>query len=304
MRDDHIFIMAPPRSGTEMLSRSLGRLPETYLITEHKNKEEIPEEKNPTPDREFWQETFGLSRLPEEVSEEVEFDARAFARLNQLWTANSGDRRLIIKNPNNVVRARQIRRALPNAKFVWLLRNPWSVIQSMLGGKRAGQKRGAFVAASEVLQHKDPVLRAAAGWFFSVQVMRNIALPTDIISWYENIVAQPEQELKRIVALAGLAFTEGAAAVPHVRKDDFAPLRYLLRRSPVREQILELIGPVASELGYPGTPPQGFPGDDWIFGIRHFLYCIRQPHKERPYGFPRAQKISAAIIDARPRLSR
>ena len=123
-----------------MLSRSLGRLPETYLITEHKNKEEIPEEKNPTPDREFWQETFGLSRLPEEVSEEVEFDARAFARLNQLWTANSGDRRLIIKNPNNVVRARQIRRALPNAKFVWLLRNPWSVIQSMLGGKRAGQR--------------------------------------------------------------------------------------------------------------------------------------------------------------------
>src|SRR4051812_6158524 len=117
MRDDHIFIMAPLRSGTKMLARALGRSPGTYLITEHTRKDLLPEEQNPTPDREFWKQAFGLSRLR---LQEVEFDAAAFAHLNNLWSANASGQRLLLKNPSNVVRAREIRRAFPNAQFVWL----------------------------------------------------------------------------------------------------------------------------------------------------------------------------------------
>src|SRR5918999_4293201 len=304
MRDDHIFIMAPPRSGTEMLSRALGRCPGTYLITEHKRKAEIPEEQNPTPDREFWEQAFGLPRRAQETPEEVEFDPQAFEHLNRLWTAHSGGQRLIIKNPNNVVRAREIRRAFPNAQFVWLLRNPWAVIQSMLGGKDAGRKATMFVGATEVLRHADPLLRAAASWAYAVQVMKQLQSSADITTRYEDLVKNPQQELKRLVDHLKLTFSVHSAEVLHLRKEDFRVVRYLLRRSPTREATIEMLAPIASDLGYPTRQPRGAPGDDWIFGVRYLLTILRRPHKNRLYGFPRLEKMSAAVMKARARMLR
>lgn len=258
MRDDHVFIMAPPRSGTLMLSRALGHCLHTYLVTEHKKKSVIPKEHNRRPDRENWKEAFGLPWFP---LEEVEFDADAFSRLNALWSADAGDRRLIIKNPNNVVRAREIRRAFPKAQFVWLVRNPWAVIQSMLGGKRVGRKKPMFLGASEVLQHEDPVLRAAASWVYALDMMQEIESSADIQTRYENLVANPQQELDRIARDLSLTGTERAKEVPESRAEDFRIANYVLRRSPAWEQILQIIAPAASKLGYPEIPP-GFPGDN------------------------------------------
>jgi hypothetical protein len=291
MRDDHVFIMAPPRSGTKMLARALARCPDTYLITEHKKKASVPEERNLRADREFWQEAFGLKQLP---LEEVEFDAKAFAHLNDLWNANAGGKRLIIKNPNNVVRAREIRRAFPNAQFLWLLRNPWAVIQSMFGGNEAGGKTPMFLGASEVLKHEDPFLRAAASWVYAVQVMKQIGSGADIVTRYEDLVAKPQEELRRIADHLSLTFTERAAEVPQMRAEDFRVARYLLRRSPAGERTIEIVAPIASELGYPERP-RGFPGDDRIFSLRYLLTCLRRPHKTPPYGFPRLQRMSAAV---------
>ena len=290
MRDDHVFIMGPPRSGTLMLSRALGRYSGTYLVTEHKKKSVVPEEQNPTPDREFWRESFGLSRLP---LEEVEFDEKAFAHLNALWTANSGGRRMIIKNPNNVVRAKEIRRAFPNAQFVWLLRNPWAVIQSMLRGKQAGHKTPMFLGAAEVLKHEDPVLRAAASWVHAINIMRQVGSPADITTRYEDIVAKPGQELARIAQ--HLSLTDGARAedVPESRAENFWTMRYLLRRSPARRRIIETVAPFALDLGYPATPP-GFPGDDRILAV-HYLIRWLSRNKSPPYGFKRLEGMKSRL---------
>jgi hypothetical protein len=296
MRDDHIFIMAPPRSGTKMLARSLARFSGTYLITEHTRKALLPEEQNPTPDPEFWQQAFGLSRLP---LQEIEFDAKAFAVLNDLWGANAGGRRLLIKNPNNVVRAEQIRQAFPNAQFVWLLRNPWAVIQSMFGGKQAGRKTPMFLGAADILQHTDPFLRAATSWLYAVRVMREVGTTADITTRYEDLVRRPERELDRIADRVGLSSPEGAADIPQWRKEDFRVARYLMRRSPEAARAVEMVAPVAAEFGYPSTPPRRFPGDDRIFGMRYLVTCLQRPTKTPPYGFPRLQTMSAALMKAR-----
>jgi hypothetical protein len=298
MRDDHIFIMAPPRSGTKMLARALARCPGTYLITEHKKKSSVPEETNSRADREFWQEAFGLQHLP---LEEVSFDAKAFAHLSSLWNANAGGNRLIIKNPNNVVRAAAIRRAFPTAQFVWLLRNPWAVIQSMFGGKDVGKKTPMFLGAEEVLKHGDPLLRAAASWTYAIEIMKQVESPEDITTRYEDLVSKPQQELKRISDHLGLTLTAGGFAIPQRRKEDFRVARYLLRRSPKRQQTLALVGSSASKLQYP-TQPSGFPGDEWLFGLHHLLTCLQRPNKNPLYGFPRLQRMSAAVMKARARV--
>jgi hypothetical protein len=297
MRDDHIFIMGPPRSGTLMLTRALGACPDTYLITEHKQKSVIPEERNPRADREFWQETFGLD-LP---LEEIAFDVEKFERLNGLWLANAGGDRLIVKNPNNVVRAREIRRAFPNASFIWLLRNPWSVIQSMLGGKEAGWKTPMFLGAGELLKHADPALRAAASWVYAIDMMRELKTSADIETRYEDLVREPERELKRIAGHLGLQLTDKAVAIPEWREEEFSVARYLLHRSPERERILALIAPVASGLGYPTRPPGSWAADQTL-ALRYLARWLQRPRKTPPYGYPRLQKVRSTVEGAARRL--
>jgi len=295
VRDDHIFIMAPPRSGTLMLTRALGACPGTYLITEHKKKSVIPEERNPRADREFWQETFGL-RLP---SEEIEFDAGKFDRLNALWSADAADDRLVIKNPNNVVRSKEIRRAFPNARFVWLLRNPWSVIQSMHGGREAGQKTPMFLGAGEVLRYEDSLLRAAASWVYAIEVMDKISNSADLVTRYEDLVGDPQTELGRIAGALGIELTEKAVAIPKWRQEDFSVARYLLRRSPESKRATEMIEPVAARLGYPLLPDGSTSGDSRL-AVRYLMRWLRRAHKAPPYGYPRMQKIRSAITGGPP----
>ncbi|NWG24075.1 MAG: sulfotransferase [Pseudorhodoplanes sp.] len=292
MRTDHVFIMSPPRSGTRMLTRALGRSPDTYLITEHKKKSVyIPEERNQIPDREFWLQTFGLPKLP---VEEIDFDASAFARLNALWSADAGDKRLVIKNPNNIVRAREIRRAFPDAPFLWLVRNPWAVIQSMMGGNEAGKKNPMFLGAREILRHEDPVLRAAASWAYSVAMMNELMQPADLVTRYEDLVANPRAEIARITRHLSIQINDDASAVPERRKEDFRLARYLLRRSPVRDRILQTIAPAARQLGYPLTPP-GFPGDDRILAASYFFAWLKEPNRRPVYGYPTLQRFSKAV---------
>lgn len=288
MRNDHIFIMAPPRSGTRMLTRALGRSPETYLITEHKKKSAyIPEEQNQVPDREFWLRAFGLPRLP---LEEVEFDPDAFARINRMWSEGAGSKRLVIKNPNNIVRAREIRRAFPNAQFIWLLRNPWAVIQSMMGGREAGRKNPMFLGAGEVLSHTDPVLRAAVSWAYSVQMMNDMLLPGDVVTRYEDLVDKPQDALRGIAKHLSIEIGENAFDVPERRPDDFRLARYLLRRSPARDRILEVITPCARQLNYPETPP-GRLYDDCVLSASYFVTWLKDPKRLPVYGYPALQRL-------------
>lgn len=288
MRNDHVFIMAPPRAGTRMLTRALGRSPETYLITEHKKKSVyVPEEQNQVPDREFWLRAFGLPRLP---LEEVEFDPDAFARINRMWTAEAGSKRLVIKNPNNIVRAKEIRRAFPNAQFVWLLRNPWAVIQSMMGGHEAGRKNPMCLGASEVLKHTDPVLRAAVSWAYSVQMMNDVLLPGDIVTRYEYLVDKPRDEIARIAEHLSMDLGETASEVPERRTDDFGLARYLLRRSPARDRVLQVIAPYALQLNYPEIPP-GSLRDDCLLAARYFITWLKRPNRAPAYGYPALQRL-------------
>jgi hypothetical protein len=288
MRTDHVFIMAPPRAGTRMLTRALGRSPETYLITEHKKKSVyVPEEQNQVPDREFWLRAFGLPRLP---LEEVEFDPDAFAQINRMWSEGAGAKRLVIKNPNNIVRARELRQAFPDAQFVWLLRNPWAVIQSMMGGHEAGRKTPMFLGAGVVLQHTDPVLRAAVSWVYSARMMNDVRLPADIVTRYEYLVDNPQDEVARIAQHLSIEVDANAFEVPERRPDDFRVARYVLRRSPARAQILEVIEPYARQLNYPVAPPRLF-HDDCELAAGYFLSWLKNPNRLPLYGYPTLQRL-------------
>jgi hypothetical protein len=201
-------------------------------------------------------------------------------------------KRLIIKNPNNIVRAREIRQAFPDAQFVWLLRNPWAVIQSMMGGHEAGRKTPMFLGAREVLQHTDPVMRAAVSWAYSVRVMNDVLLPGDVITRYEDLVDEPRDEVSRIAGHLSLDLSDTASDLPERRTDNFSLARYLLRRSPARNEILAVIGSTARQLNYPAMPP-GFFYEDCKLAAGYLLGWLRNPKRLPMYGYPALQRLSA-----------
>jgi hypothetical protein len=290
MVDNHIFIMGPARSGTNMLARALACCPETYVITEHKRKSRVPEEQNTHPDQEHWQRVFGLA--PHGL-QEVNFDREKFSELNGLWTANAGGKRLILKNPKNLARAREIRQAFPNAKFVWLLREPWAVIQSMFGGQALGRKHPRFLPASDVLKLSEPLLRAAATWVYATHVMREVGTSADIITRYEDLVSKPHQELKRITEHLSLTYAEEGARVPQARRQDFRVANYLLHRSRAQSQVIELLAPTAVSVGYPPLPP-GFRANQSLL-TRDYLMTYLRHSQGNLWRHCRVQRIAKAL---------
>jgi len=293
MRDDHIFIMGAPRSGTEMLARALGRSLGTYLITEHKNKARfVPEEKNEIPELVFWRKAVGFPREP---ALEVDYDPDKFRMLDNMWTSRAGGCRLIIKNPSNVVRATEIRRGFPRATFVWLIRNPWSVLQSMFGGPAAGLKEPFFLRAQNILACEDSVLRAAKSWVLSIEKMEENWSPQDITTTYERLTEFPETELKRLAEHLKLTLNPDATAVPRKVQRNLTVARYLLNRCPNPDLVLSIIRPHAFRYGYPETPP-GFPGDTILLAGRYLLAWLRQRKRKPPYGFPRLEAIRSRMF--------
>jgi hypothetical protein len=273
-----------------MLARSLGRSEGTYLITEHKNKTTIPEESNTLPEQEYWRQAF-----PSRTGEEVPRDSQAFDSLWKLWNAQADGRRLIIKNPRNVVRAREIRTAFPNARFVWIIRNPWSVIQSMVKGKREG---AMILYARDVLElPSDPVLQSAASWAFGVRMMQEVP---GLTVRYEDIVATPEEQLSALGEQLSLSrlMENGAAEIPANRPGSFAAVRYMLSRTPYARDVMDMIGPLAAELCYPGRPP-GFPWDTYVLRAKYLRRWIRREKDKPPYGYPRLEKLRALVRRAR-----
>ena len=237
-------------------------------------------------DAKYWEKAF-----PGRKGEEVTYDSQAFKRIMELWNDKAAGRRLIIKNPRNVVRAGEIRKAFPSARFLWIIRNPWSVIQSMVAGKREG---AMILHSREVLElPPDRVLQSSASWVFGVKAMKNWP---DLTVRYEDIVEAPREQLAWLgeeLPLSGI-IENGASDIPRNREQDFTPVRYMLRRSPYRREILDMISPIAADMGYHQRPP-GFPGDTYWLGAKYFRECIKQEKHKPPYGFPHLEMLRIAI---------
>ncbi len=64
--------------------------------------------------------------------EQREFD-NAFERLVRISMWNSGGRRYLSKNPPHTGRVKELLKLFPNAKFIYLMRNPYTVFESTRG---------------------------------------------------------------------------------------------------------------------------------------------------------------------------
>src|SRR3989338_6851952 len=134
-----VIIVGCTRSGTKLISRIIGGHPDNFLITEHREKFHIPEDRSGIGEEQLWWNNFTYELWSDKGKPLVRtpvYNERDIACARELFLSASGEKRLVIKNPQNILRTRFLKTMFPDALYVFCVRNPWHGLQSrVIGGK-------------------------------------------------------------------------------------------------------------------------------------------------------------------------
>jgi tetratricopeptide (TPR) repeat protein len=257
-----VFIVGFPRSGTTLLDTMLMGHPGTRVMEEE-------------PPMNLVEAAIGgMSELPR-------LDGRAIAdaRLRYYDEAANicgelGDRLLIDKSPLFLAKVPLIHRLFPNARFILVLRHPCDcVLSCFMSNFRLNDAMSNFLRLEDAARLYD---LAFTHWRRSIALMpvrvRTIA--------YERLIADPETELRRLLAWLGLGWRDGvidhrrtASLRGFIKTASYSqvtePLysrsagRWLHYREEMRP-VLPVLAPWAQHWGYvePGIVPAASPGDE------------------------------------------
>ena len=222
--DRPVFIVSPPRSGSTLLFETLASAPDVFTIGDesHGLIEGIPA-LDPA------QRGFDSNRL---LASDA--DAGVAAQLRQRFLAALRDRerrppgpapvRMLEKTPKNALRIPLLRAVFPDARFIYLHRDPRQVLGSMLDGWQSGGFRMystlpgwqgpawsfLLVPGWRELSGKPLEDIVAAQWARTSQVLLDDldALPAECWTGvdYDRFVSDPQGETTRLCQWAGFGW--------------------------------------------------------------------------------------------------
>lgn len=269
-----ILVVGAPRSGTRMMSRVLGSSERHFLITEHRDKTKLPEERATFSDHQLWWRYFefqhGRDAKGKPLVDVPRFDSRSIRRLRETYLELAAGRRLVIKNPANLVRLEFLRELFPNARYVYCVRNPWETIQSIsIKGLIRGCVRSSFLLKSQsnLVLPEDMLLRAAETWEAAQRAYAQARNERWVAVRYEDATDDPRRvlcDLYRWLEIDDPPALEQAQWIPRSSVRNFFPLVRALERSAYREEILRRIDPGARIFGY-DTSSDALRSDRWAY---------------------------------------
>ncbi|MFJ8508994.1 sulfotransferase family protein [Streptomyces avermitilis] len=233
-----VFIMSPVRSGSTLLRMLLNAHSRLHSPHElHIRRLEVD---------------YG-SKLSQRAMSALDLERGDLEHL--LWDrvlhrelVRSGKDFIVEKTPSNAFVYQRIRDCWPDARFVFLLRHPVSIAQSWHEGDP--DKRTYDEAAADALRYMKAVDNARKGITGGHTVR------------YEDITADPEQQLRRLCVFLGIDFEP--TMLEYGRKDDSQVVKGLGdwrdkirsgsvqagRSLPAEDEIPELLRPMCKAWGY------------------------------------------------------
>jgi len=234
-----VFIVAAPRSGSTLLFETLARSPDLWTVggESHQLIEgvEIDGVRPLAPEARGWHSNrldAGDAAAPVVQALHRRFAQALRDREGLPWTADVGAAvRLLEKTPKNALRIGFLASAFPDARFIYLVREPKANASSILEAWRSGE----FVTYEKLPDWKGGrwSLLLIPGWremegceLAEVAVAQYRAAHEAILAdlaalprerWcavaYEALLADPDAQLERLAAELGIAFDRPAPAV-------------------------------------------------------------------------------------------
>lgn len=224
--DRPVFIVSAPRSGSSLLFETLAKSASVLTIggESHGIIEGIP---SLTPARHNWHSN-RLTADDADGQTVAELKARFVSDLIDCHSAPvkpEGAFRFLEKTPKNALRVPFLRAVFPDAKFIYLVREPYESISSIIEAWRSGR----FVTYPELPGWKGPwslllipgwqqlVGRplneiAAAQWEVTNRVLLDDLEHVPRDQWctvsYTDLVAAPQETIERLCRFADLEWTE------------------------------------------------------------------------------------------------
>jgi uncharacterized protein (TIGR03032 family) len=222
--DRPIFIVAAPRSGSTMLFELLERSPSVYTIGDesHLIFESIaalsPAHRNYDSNRLTEQDVTGA--IADQIK--ANFLAKLRDRNGNSPAPETTSLRMLEKTPKNALRIPFLRTIFPDARFIFLYREPHENISSIIDGWKSGRfvtypklpgwktSPWSFLLIPEWQQliQKDLAEIAAIQWRSANQQMMNDLAqlsPNQVcVVTYADLLTDPQAEAERLCAFAGI----------------------------------------------------------------------------------------------------
>jgi len=162
---------------------------------------------------------------------------------------------LVIKNPSHLTRLDILDEMFPDAAYLFCVRSPWHTIQSI--AVKAVTK-GSFLLRTDrnLNLPADALLKAATSWVEAIEIFEaaSDASPDNwSISRYEDLLADPAGETRRLydaLDIGDEAAVARAALLPQARDNNYHLIKTLLRQSPHRDEVLDLMRPACATYNY------------------------------------------------------
>ncbi len=160
--------------------------------------------------------------------------------------SRSGKGIIVDKTPSNALIWQRISTAWPNARYLFLLRHPGSVLESVLNRHRDAERESAIRTVAEYVTGVEEARRNLSG----------------LTLRYEDLTSDPERETKRICDYLGVAWEPGMLEYGRQEHGPFKPYFgdwsenigsgkvQAARPLPAAADVPELLRPTARAWGY------------------------------------------------------
>jgi hypothetical protein len=247
--DRPIFVVSSPRSGSSLLFETLARAPDLYTLGgENHVQFEAIEELRPAA-RGYDSNRLEASDATPDVVARLRRSFHDALRDRERTRPGRGPVRLLEKTPKNSLRVPFLAGAFPDARFVYLYRDPREVLSSMIEAWTSGRYRTypglpgwrgpewslLLVPGWRELAGRSVAEIVAAQWDTTTRILLDdlAALPADRIVRvrYDRFVADPQAESQRIAAALDLRWdVELGPGLPLSRHTISAPVADKWRR--------------------------------------------------------------------------
>jgi hypothetical protein len=256
-----VFVVGCPRSGNTVLFQLLRHLPDVATIGREGHV--------------FWDTFHTLEAVDYRSHELGPTDIRSFERRYLAWIipALAGRGRFLDKTPRNVLRLPYLDALFPDARYVFIRRDPRGAISSLIVGWRNQQVRGSHLPVPFRVQGMPerrwfylltPGWRALDGQTVEEVCARQFVACQEAIDaftpglagdrWidvrYEDLLTDPVDEVRRVADAVGTRFDPGAAeAIRAVVRPD-PPDKWRTRTPEEIERVMPTIAPLLDRMGY------------------------------------------------------
>jgi len=292
-----VFIVGCTRSGTKLISRIIGGHKDNCLLTEHREKFHIPEDKSGVCECYIWWNNFEHShwdRNGEPLVRTPLYNEEDIKRVKETYLRIAGNKRLIIKNPQNILRIPIIKKMFPDALFIFCVRNPWHGLQSRVISGKAKY----LIASKKNLELKnDLLLKSIYSWKESIDVYNQEKDDNWHVVRYEDTVFNTKDTVKKVFDFLGMRedkeYFDRVCSMPHDLKHTFYPVKKAFNKSKFKKEIMDIVESGCKTFPYDASI-DSVPGDAWHYYFAEKKYIDAK--KIKLWITKRAKEIIKKII--------